>query len=81
MKKLTEYPQNLQKFKKDIRDGVYQCWYNPTRHFRSPSTVPDLESKNCKNVATHSSEFTRTFVIGTYRLRVPLCEEHRGYRI
>lgn len=75
-----EKPAKLEELKKRVELGEYNCAHNPTMSFRSPSTNPRDSSQNCKEIATHVETIRREFVMGTWVLDVPLCDNHSGWQ-
>jgi hypothetical protein len=74
-----ERPSKLEELRHRVQLGEFECAYNPTMSVRNPGTVPRDESRGCKNTATHVKTMTRTFVMGTWVLDVPLCNEHSSW--
>lgn len=74
-----EKPAKLEELARRVELGEFECAHNPTMSSRSPSTNPRDPSRGCTNTATHVETIRRTFVMGTYILDVPLCEDHRGW--
>lgn len=75
-----ERPAKLEELAKRVELGEFECAHNPTMSQRNPGTVPRDPKRGCKETATHVETITRTFVMGTWILDVPLCDSHAGWR-
>jgi hypothetical protein len=74
-----ERPSKLDELARRVELGEFVCAHNPTMGFRNPGTAPRDPKQGCEETATHIKTIKRTFVMGTWVLDVPLCDEHASW--